>query len=264
MSKKARKKTLLAFYVLLFSFAAVASLLVLRLSEYRNARNEYDGYQEIFIKEEIPPATSEPSLPKRPEATIPPTAKPYYNSKVAALKKENGDTVGWIDIDGADIQYPIVQTANNEYYMNRTFKKRKNSSGAIFMDCWNSPDFTDFNTVIYGHNMKDGSMFAGLREYRHQGFLDAHSRIEITMINKKLRYRIFAAYTSQGEGGADFRGQTCVTPGQRSDFIKSARKRSDVVSTATVSRDDKLLTLVTCTGGSHPWFWVVHAVLVAG
>jgi len=159
------------------------------------------------------------------------------------------------------MQYPVVQGADNDYYMTHTFAKKKRASGAIFVDCWNAPDFSDFNTVIYGHNMKDGSMFNGLRDYQHQKFLDEHPYIEVTLLNKRLRYRVFAGYTSEGKDGDDFRGQTCATEARRSAFIKAARKRSVISSSHTVSRHDRLLTLVTCTGGTHPWFWVVHAVL---
>ena len=106
-------------------------------------------------------------------------------------------------------------------------------------------------------------MFAGLREYRHQAFFDKHQYIVITLLNKELRYRVFAAYTSQGEDSADFRGQECATDEQRAAFIKAARKRStEIDSSATVSRHDRLLTPVTCTSGTHPWCFVVHAVLV--
>lgn len=136
--------------------------------------------------------------------------------------------------------------------MTRTFNSKKNASGAIFLDCWNAKDFTDFNTVIYGHNMKDGSMFAGLREYRNQSFADKHRTIEVTLLGKKLTYQVFAAYTAQSEEAADFRGQRCITEEQRSAFIKAARKRAEIDSDLTVRRSERLLTLVTCTSGTHP------------
>ena len=157
--------------------------------------------------------------------------------------------------------------------MTHTFKKKKNASGAIFLDRWNAPDFTDFNTVIYGHNMKDGSMFAGLREYRHQKFFDEHHYVKVTLLNKKLIYRVFAAYIAKDGTSVDFRGQGCATEAQRSSFIKAARKRStDISSSYTVSRYDRLLTLVTCAGkfaigvgiaGSYPLFYPSFVPLVA-
>ena len=269
--KQARRKTVLAFYVLLTLFVAVTAVLVVRLADYREARQEYAAYQSMDsdgaaaeVAEQAqaapPEATAEAAVQAPPAAA--PTPKPFHSPRVDALRKENRDTVGWLDIIGTGMQYPVVQAADNEYYMARTFQKKRNVSGAIFMDCWNAPGFTDFNTVIYGHNMQDGSMFAGLREYRNQKYLDDHSTIEITLLNKKLRYQVFAAYISQGESDADFRGQGCVTEEQWAAFIRAARRRSTAVHSAvTVSRHDRLLTLVTCTSGTNPWFWVVHAVL---
>jgi len=263
-----RRKTVLAFYVLLALLVAVSAILITRLASYRTARDEYAAYQSMDTDEIADIETAVPVQTVSLEATAEispapvPTSRPFYSGKVSALKKENPDTVGWIDIIGTNMQYPVVQGTDNRYYMTRTFQRKRNASGAIFLDCWNTSDFIDFNTVIYGHNMNDGSMFAGLREYRNQRFFDEHSTVEITLLNKKLRYRVFAAYTSQGEDSADFRGQSCVTEMQRSEFIKAARKRStDVDSAVTVSRHDRLLTLVTCTSGTHPWFWVIHAVL---
>jgi len=267
--RQVRRKTVLAFYALLALFVAVSAVLVIRLSNYRAARDEYADYQAM---EAVAVPSAEAAEPEQavtpteivaPAFTASPTARPFESYRVSSLKKENRDTVGWLDIPDADIQYPVVQCADNEYYMTHTFKKKRNASGAIFLDCGNTSDFTDFNTVIYGHNMKDGSMFAGLREYRHQKFFDEHPYIEVTLLNKKLKYRVFAAYVAKDGTTIDFRGQDCATEAQRSAFIKAARKRStDIASSYTVSRYDRLLTLVTCAGGDQPWFWVVHAVLV--
>jgi len=268
----------LALFVFVGLCVVVGAILTTRNAEYRAARHEYAAVQSTYGAE--PAAASSPSqgtalltdattaaarattVPTTPPI-IEPTKAPFYSSQVAALRKDNRDTVGWLDILGTDIQYPLVHGSDNEYYMIHTFKKKRNASGAIFLDCWNLPDFTDFNTVIYGHNMNDGSMFAGLREYRRQRFFDDHPTVEITLLDMKLTYRVFAAYTSKGESSADFRGQDCTTAEQRSTFIKAARKRSTgIASNRTVSRNDRLLTLVTCSGGTQPWFWVVHAVLV--
>jgi len=248
---------------------AVGTILIAREAEYRAARSEYTAIQAILdttvtSTDTLPTPTVFPN--EEIAATAPiinPTPKPFYSARVAQLQKDNRDTVAWLNIPDTIIQYPIVQGTDNTYYMTHTFKKKRNASGAIFLDCWNSPAFTDFNTVIYGHNMKDGSMFNSLREYRHQGFFDEHPYVEITLLNTKLLYRVFAAYTSQGKESEDFRGQGLDTETQRSAFIKTVRRRSTSVSSfTTVSRHDRLLTLVTCTGSSQQWFWVVHAVLM--
>ena len=283
--KQTRRKYVFAFAVFVSLFAGVLTILLVRGIEYHRAREEYTAVQmsfegsviatedgaNFFASAPMPTEyfvtnasveTNSPLVPTHSQSEAIATPAPFYSAEVAQLKKENRDTVGWLDISGTKIQYPIVQGKDNKYYLNHTFKKKTNASGAIFLDCWNMADFTDFNTVIYGHNMKDGSMFNGLREYRYQKFFNEHRYIEITLLNKKLRYRVFAAYVSQGEASTDFRGQNCATEEQRSVFIKAARKRStELASNETVSRHDRLLTLVTCTGGDHPWFWVVHAVL---
>ena len=205
--------------------------------------------------EQAPTADTDPGLRERVQKDATPVSS-------TTQPRENRHAVGWLDITGTDILYPLVQGPDNTYYMTHTFLRKKNASGAIFMDCWNAPDFTDFNTVIYGHNMKDGSMFAGLREYRFQAYFDAHPFVEITLLDRKLIYRVFAAYTVKEGETTDFRGQGCVTELDRSQFILAARKRStEIASRYAVSRNDRLLTLVTCAGGAQPWYWVVHAVL---
>ncbi len=270
---KRRRIIKLTFFAVLTLMVVVAAVLLLRWREYRAAQDEYSEYQAMAeVNEDV---SFIPLVSLKPKQTFPPktaalstlavtaTPKPFRSEKVASLLKVNREAVAWLDVVGTQMQYPVVQAKNNEYYMTHTIKKRKNASGAIFLDCWNVPNFTDFNTVIYGHNMNDGSMFSGLRDYRHQKFFDEHLTVEITLLDKKLTYHVFAAYTSQGVDGADFRGQECFTEAERSTFIKAVRKQStDLDSSETVSRHDRLLTLVTCTSGTHSWYWVVHAVLV--
>ena len=187
--------------------------------------------------------------------------KPFFSGKVSVLMKDNSDTVGWLDVLGTKVQYPIVQGTDNQYYVNHTFAKRKNDSGAIFMDSASTSDFSGFNTVIYGHNMKDGSMFSGLREYQSQRYAQDYSVIEVTQLRSKKLYRIFAAYVSQGEKDFDFRGFQHITAAQRRIFLRDMKRKSDVTLHVDVTENDNILTLVTCTGGVHDWYWVVHAVL---
>ena len=251
-----------------FSLLLIVSgtILVTRLISYRAAQREYEAYQQEIPSEPVLPAaepvdlrTPEPEAP-RIAASAPPA---FYSGKVAVLMQDNRDTVGWIDVPGTKIQYPIVQGSDNEYYMHHTFAKKRNESGAIFMDSACAPSFASFNTVIYGHNMNDGTMFHLLHSYRDQSFANEHNFVEITQLHSKKRYRIFAAYISEGEEDFDFRSFSSTSEEKRRTFIRALRKRSEIDIPATVSVDDQLLTLVTCTSGSHPWYWVVHAVLVS-
>lgn len=270
--KRANPKVVCFFFAVVGLAVGIGTLLLTRLNEYEQARKEYEVYARITEAPIQTPAleTATPMPSKAPiiaakatESTAPtPTPRRFYSAKVSALRRDNKDTVGWLTIPKTGIDYPLVQTDNNEYYVEHTFAKKKNASGAIFMDCWNTNDFSDFNTVIYGHNMNDGSMFAGLREYEHQSFAKEHPTIEITQFDAKRTYQVFAAYVSQGEDEADFRGQSAVTEHDRGAFVYEAKKRSLIKSDVKPGKDGRLLTLVTCTSGRHPWYFVVHAVLI--
>ncbi len=251
-------------------------ILAARLWEYSTARLEYQSYQDATVLPEATEAAettesleaSRPTMTQaaqaaaQPQETPVPTPRPYRNEKVVSLKRQNLDMKAWLGIPGTKVQYPVVQTDNNDYYLTRTFQRKKNASGAIFIDCWNDPAFRDFNTVIYGHNMKDGSMFASIYDYRKQNFADSHLTIEVALENKLFRYKVFAAYVAKDSTSIDFRGQTAFTDEEKRAFILAARKRATIDSHATVRVTDRLLTLVTCTSGEHDWHFVVHAVLV--
>ena len=128
------------------------------------------------------------------------------------------------------------------------------------MDEWNHSAFSDFNTVIYGHKMKDGSMFSELREYRHAKFLREHKSIEITLLHSKRTYKVFAAY--QVEDDFDFRGFSCHTREEQAGFLRSITKCSVIKTDVKATTDDTILTLVTCATENRNWYWIVHAVLV--
>jgi len=283
--KQKRSKTIPAFFVVLAMLAGVCTVIVMRNADYGMARSEYMEYQDQALSGLAAGQEPTKTLAQAPDegqadaaqatatqsdsasVAIPTdTAQigdPFYSEMVARLKKNNSDAVGWLDIVDTKMNYPIVKGNDNAYYTAHTFNKKKSASGAIFIDCWNQPNFSDFNTVIYGHNMKDGSMFHDLREYKHQRFFDDHPYIEITLENKKLRYQVFAAYSFKMDSKWDFRGQNCFTDLERSEFIKAARKRSTgIASSQTVSRNDRMLTLATCDGDTNAWYWVVHAVLI--
>ncbi|MCL2867712.1 MAG: class B sortase [Clostridia bacterium] len=259
-----------------------AVMLISRLSLYGRARDEYDTYrlamssevtanptQEVraVLSDPPPAAVMEVSSDDAAERETPavaaqPSPAPFRSPTVSQLIQNNRDTVGWLSIPGTSVQYPLMRGNDNAYYTNHTFKREKNASGAIFMDAWNARDLSDFNTVVYGHNMKDGSMFGNLGDYHHQSYFNAHSTIEIILEDRKLIYKTFAVYQTPDGSSVDFRGQNCISQAERAEFIRAARKRSTGISSnITVARQDRLLTLVTCVGGSRLQYWVVHAVL---
>ena len=94
-----------------------------------------------------------------------------------ALKKINPDIVAWIRIPDTSIDYPVVQGNDDSYYLTHTFKKAEHVAGAIFLDSDNNADFSDDKNIIYGHNMKDGSMFQGLHKYESESYLQEHNKV---------------------------------------------------------------------------------------
>ena len=280
--RKSRSSKLALFLTL--GAVAVAAVMITRLIDYKDAQDEYAAYAAMvpttqpYIEDaETPPA---PTVYIAVAAAPAPTyssmllsasdifsapeplhnGKPFYSEQVAALKKENSEAVAWIEIPGTAVQYPVAQGKDNEYYQTHTFAKKSRSTGSIFLDSWNSKNLSDFNTVIYGHHMKDGSMFAGLMEYRHENFMRNHKYIYVTLENSKKTYKVFAAY--ECGDSVDFRAFTANTEKERSAFIKRVSNSSIFNTNADATYKDRLLTLVTCTGGERDKYFVVHAILV--
>lgn len=110
----------------------------------------------------------------------------------AGLRNINGDIVAWIQIPGIDVDYPVVQGEDNEYYLYHTFRKEANKAGSIFLDYRNCAYFTEQRVIIYGHNMKDGSMFSNLKKYRDAVFRKESGTAYLYLPEKTLQLEIVA------------------------------------------------------------------------
>ena len=181
-------------------------------------------------------------------------------AKFAALKETNSDVIGWITVPGTLIDYPIVQTDNNDYYLDHSITGTYLNSGTIFADYRNSGDFTDRNTVIYGHNMSSGSMFANLSKFKGSGFFKRTPYIYIHTENGIYVYRVFSVYETN-----KYNPYIRVSFSSDNDFIEWAKSRQSS-SLRSVSYkfdgDEKIITLSTCTNGfGDDGRLAVHAVL---
>ncbi|MCI7713584.1 MAG: class B sortase, partial [Clostridiales bacterium] len=171
----------------------------------------------------------------------------------------NSDVLGWILIPGTAVSYPVVQGTDNDYYLNHTWKKWTSVVGSIFLECHNSRDLSDFNTIIYGHRMNNGSMFASLKNYKKQSWWSDHPCVYITDDSGSHKYEIFAAYEVSTEGETYRLG--FGSDREKQAFIDYCLAQS-VIDTGVVPRTyDRILTLSTCTGQGHATRWVVQAVL---
>lgn len=168
------------------------------------------------------------------------------------FRKLNEDVYAWIEIEDTNINYPILQSPNSDsYYLNHTVEHRIGLPGSIYTEKVNSKDFTDFNTLIYGHDMKDGTMFKHVHKFKDKEFFDEHEKIMIYTEDKALEYKVYAVvvyddrhimYTYDNDDEAD-----------REAFIKSLTKRKNLNNHfregMTLDKDSKLITLSTCISG---------------
>ena len=127
--------------------------------------------------------------------------KDKYNVNFEELKQTNSDTIAWIKINGTNIEYPIVKTTNNDYYMTHTFDKSYNSAGWVFMDYENRFNGTDNNMVVYAHNRRDGTLFGTLKNILTEEWQSNEENYIIPFIteNEKSEYQVFSVYKIENE-----------------------------------------------------------------
>lgn len=237
---------------------------------YREYRQGEEAYEELAsfvgewkgepVKTEIAATeSSQPDMTKtaaEEETSFDPVVYAQWFGK---LKEVNPDIVGWIRIEGTAIDYPVMYSGDNAYYLYRTYQGTQNGSGSIFMEGANRPDFSDLHTILYGHNMKNGSMFAGLHKYAKETFYRDHPIIELNTEEGPRRYQIFSCHTSNAY---DKLYDISYVAGESCDaFVSCLKSLSDYETGVDVSGQDLVLTLSTCKGNGDLRY-VVHAKLV--
>lgn len=189
---------------------------------------------------------------------------PEKNLDWASLYAENKDIYAWIYIPGTQVDYPVLQSATDDtYYLNHNIDGSYGKPGCIYTEKINSKDFTNYNTVLYGHNMKNGEMFGCLHDYEDKTFFDENPYVYVYTEEKTYVYEIFAAYTatnahilntndfSTQEGFADYLDNVVYNKALTGNFRNDTR----------VTSDNRIITLSTCTSNSSKR-WLVQAVLV--
>jgi len=178
----------------------------------------------------------------------------------AALKKVNSDIIGWIMIEQTVINYPLLQGSDNQKYLTTAYNGQSNRQGSIFMDCNHSPDFSNRHTIIYGHYMKNGSMFGALANYSGQSFYDSHRYFYILTEDGLARYEIVSAYTAD-VGGMTYQRAFPESGGYEA-FLGYIMGQSQIESGAELTAADQIVTLSTCTpSSSRQLRFVVHGRL---
>ena len=180
------------------------------------------------------------------------------------LQAMNPDIYAWIEIPGTEVNYPIVQSANDrEYYLDHTIEGAEGLPGSIYTENLNTTTFQDKNTVVYGHNMRDKSMFGGLKYYADSAYMEEHKQIYIYTPEHIYTYEVFGAVTYDDRHlllSYDFNNtedyQTFL------DSLSQMRNMNTYINKERpVTTEDRILTLSTCTGNEQQRF-LVEAVLI--
>lgn len=175
-----------------------------------------------------------------------------------ALLKECKDVVGWIYCEGTPINYPIVRSRDNEYYLHRLMDGSYKSNGTLFMDYRNAADFSDWNSIVYGHNMKNNSMFGVLTDYTKQSFYEEHPVMWLLTKDGNYKIRLFAGYVTSAS--SDIYGFP-QTKESRDALVDFSLSHSTFKADVDVQGEDRIITLSTCTYEYDDARYVLHGVL---
>jgi len=178
------------------------------------------------------------------------------------LSETNPDIMGWIEIPGTKVDYPVVTTYDNEFYLEHNFFGKRDLRGTIFADIRHNPDWEDPFVVLYGHNNKDGSMFSSLRNFRRESFFDENKRIIIYTPDGQLEYRVFAVYARDDDhlmGTRNFRNPAVMRA--YLDEMQNVAEDYIIIDLSDVDENDSILALSVCANYGENRF-IVHAVFV--
>lgn len=259
---------------------AVFALSTAFLARYLIHRQQNQASQDLAL--EIAFGTAAPSDPEipmshQPASEAPETTEPapqpvwipapfqgdpahmtvLESIDLAALQQVNPDVIGWIYIPDTGIHFPLLQGQDNAYYLEHSWDGRANVLGSIYLECRNDPDFTDFNTIIYGHNIVGGEMFAPLHNYASEDYRRSHPYIYVLTPEGIFRYEIFASCLADVDSvayGLSFNQTTT-----RENFLAFALENSQISTGIAPNLTDRFLTLSTCTGRGHEQRRVVIA-----
>ena len=185
--------------------------------------------------------------------------------KLEELQKENNEVIGWLEIEGTNINYPVLQGTDNEFYMKNNYKKEKSKDGSIFLDKSYNWDIPSSNLLLYSHNNKNGIMFQDLMKYAKEDFYKEHTKIKFTTNKEDSVYEIMSVFYSRVYYKSEqnvFRYYYFVNANNEqeyNDFVNNAKKVSIYDTGVNANYGDQLLTLSTCEYSQEDGRFVVVA-----
>lgn len=270
--KHAKKHLTKKLWRIICAAAAAAAAVIIIIAVVSRQQGNDQVYQDL--KEEV---VSEATTKNTPEPTPTPTMPISKQTVIAKntdkglvpsdryidfteLEERNGDIIGWITVDGTEIEYPILKSRDNADYLLIDVDGNENVNGSIFMDMANRTNYSDRNTVIYGHNMKNGSMFAQLHNFEDEDFFNENREIKVYTRNGMRVYEIVAAYLTNDDNilyANDFTDDEVWL-----NYIEDMLNNDDGnVLDTEIGLDDRIITLSTCQRGEAENRFLVVGVL---
>lgn len=228
------------------------SLFALGQQAWNNSRAKQDKAEAaalVRMDPGFPTSASGEPLPKEAAALA------YVDLK--QLQAVNPDVVGWVEVPGTELAYPLLQGEDNQYYLTHSWKGEENSGGSIFLESTSNPDLSDFHTIVYGHRMFNNSMFGTLKYYKDYDYWAQHPSVYLVVEGGIYRYDIFAAY----QAGIEDTVYELRWDGREEKLIQYALEQTVLDTGLEPQPGQRHLALSTCTGRGHAKRWVVHAVL---
>lgn len=232
MKSSLRIKKILSLILLIIIFFCAMKIYQKRLGYYTDSR-DYDNLRALS-------PLSDSSINKNPEE---------HNQDAESeknLKNINSDYRFWIKVEGTNIDFPVVQGEDNDFYLHHNFNKEKSFSGSIFVDSENNLN-DDSNIVVYGHNMRNDTMFAQIKHFKNENFFNANKYVTLYRDGKKSKFEIFSVYQ---ENAKDLESEIKINFSNKDDYEKylkdqeekSLFKREGI----DLNSNDRILTLITC------------------
>ena len=251
MAKKKRKLT--KFGRILSDIVIVVCLVIAGFSGW-NLYKELHEYKES--KETYEKLTPEVVI-ENPDTNEVDTAPLFDWEK---LKGINGDFVGWIRLDDSTVDYPFVQGTDNEYYLRHLFDGTYNNSGCVFMDVNNNRDFSDKNTILYAHNMKNGTMFASIEKYKDASYYDGHKVIHI--YTEAATYDVYPVAGIVTDGQDDYVRTSFNDDNDFMSYVNRFVSSSTFTSEQSIEASDRMIMLSTCNYDRNDGRYVLIGKLV--
>ena len=233
------------------------------MHEYKVAADTYNNLSGQFVT--VGPSADRSAQQKTPgseeeeEEILDPEISPI-SVDFEGLLLTSTDVIGWIYGPDTVINYPVVMAEDNYYYLHRYIDGEYSGGGSIFADCLCERDFSLKNTILYGHHMNDGSMFASLRSYHQEGYYEEHPVLYLNTPKRNYRIEVFAGYITDAD--SDSYNVSFPSDEEFLKWIEKLRSQSDFATDVEIGAKDRIITLSTCSYEYYDARYVVQGKLV--